>query len=113
MRFVLAFMAVLSCSSAVYACKSDEGAPGPSGTSSSSGGTSGTSESDGGGGEGGAKKKIAEIGCTGADQCESGVCFVGNAQSFCTLNCTIENAPTVCVAPLTGTCNKQGFCKRD
>jgi hypothetical protein len=59
------------------------------------------------------KKKIAEVGCCDGAQCESGFCFAGNAQSFCTVRCTAENAVTVCVAPLTGSCNQRGFCKRD
>jgi hypothetical protein len=59
------------------------------------------------------KKKLAEVGCCDGAQCESGVCFAGKAQSFCTARCTAENAASVCVAPLTGSCNQQGFCKRD
>jgi hypothetical protein len=59
------------------------------------------------------KKKLAEVGCCDGTQCESGACFAGNNQSFCTLPCTPSNAPTVCVAPLTGSCNMKGFCKRD
>jgi len=51
--------------------------------------------------------------CTGGDQCESGVCFVGGNQSYCAVKCTPDTAATACAAPFTGACNKQGYCKRD
>ena len=59
-----------------------------------------------------AKKANAEA-CTANDQCESNVCFIGGNQSYCSVKCTSADAATTCVAPFTGTCNKQGFCKRD
>jgi hypothetical protein len=59
------------------------------------------------------KKKAAETGCTDNADCESQVCFKGNNQSFCTVSCTTETASQICVAPFTGSCNKQGYCKRD
>jgi len=83
------------------ACGGDEGEPG---SASSSSGTSAAA---------GEKKKTGDTGCAGDEECESNVCFKGNAQSFCTVKCSVETAATICVAPLTGSCNKQGFCKRD
>lgn len=50
--------------------------------------------------------------CVSADQCQSGQCFIGGSQSFCTISCTPGQATTLCVAPFSGTCNKQGYCKR-
>lgn len=117
---------VLVC--ALVACSGDEGQPGPSlGTSSGStttsgsSGTSGTSgtgqgtssggtvDSDGGTGS----KPNGEVGCKVGADCMSGVCFLGNSQSFCSARCTTDNATTTCATPFTGTCNKQGYCKRD
>lgn len=50
--------------------------------------------------------------CTSASQCQSQQCFIGGQQSFCTVACTPANQTTVCAAPFSGTCNKQGYCKR-
>ena len=60
-----------------------------------------------------AKKANGEGPCAANGECESGVCFMGGTQSYCALKCTANDAATICVAPFTGTCNKQGFCKRD
>lgn len=61
-----------------------------------------------------ATKKAAGEGPCGANaECESDVCFIGGNQSYCSVKCTTADAATKCVAPFTGTCNKQGFCKRD
>ncbi len=57
--------------------------------------------------------KSAEGPCAKGTECESGVCFVGGTQSYCSLACTVENAATVCASPFTGACNKQGYCRRD
>jgi hypothetical protein len=96
------------------ACGSgDEGQPG-SGTGTGTGaGTSSAPLDAGAPGDGGGKLKVAEQGCKDDSECETNHCFSGNAQSFCTVSCTTANAATVCVAPLTGSCNKQGLCKRD
>ncbi len=77
-------------------CSNDDGAP-----------TTGTNTTAA------ANLKISETGCTDDSSCAEGVCFKGNAQAFCTFRCTAETTATVCVSPLTGTCNKQGYCKRD
>ena len=58
-----------------------------------------------------AKKALIE-GCLKDDDCASGVCYVGDQGSYCSLKCTAETAATVCVAPMAGTCNKKGFCKK-
>lgn len=102
------------------ACSSSDDKP----SSSSSGGsstssTSSSSSSSSGGTDGGSesgtttKKKNAEVGCTKNEECESNVCFQGGNQSFCSVQCTPDNAATVCVAPFTGSCNNKGYCKRD
>jgi hypothetical protein len=97
-------------------CSDDVGEPGP-GSGSSSGASSSSGDLADAGGEGDSsssgKKKIGETGCAADEDCESNACFKGNAQSFCTVRCTGDTATSVCVAPLTGTCNKQGYCKRD
>ena len=60
-----------------------------------------------------AKKAAAEGPCASNTECESGVCFIGGNQSYCSAKCTAADAATTCAAPFTGSCNKQGFCKRD
>ena len=60
-----------------------------------------------------AKKANAAGPCAANAECESGVCFIGGNQSYCSVKCTAADAATTCAAPFTGTCNKQGFCKRD
>lgn len=60
-----------------------------------------------------AKKAAAEGPCAANAECESGVCFIGGNQSYCSVKCTAADAATTCTAPFTGSCNKQGFCKRD
>jgi hypothetical protein len=90
-------------------CSSDQGKPGPVlGTSSGV-----VPDPDAGGGDGGGKLGVAAQGCKVDPDCTTNHCFVGGNQSFCTVPCTVDNAQSVCVAPLTGTCNKQGWCKRD
>ena len=117
-------LVLAGCLSVACFGKSDEGEPGPGGTSTSSSGTpgasstsSGTADSgttDGGTSSGAVTKSPnGTVGCDDGSTCESGVCFLGNNQHFCTVNCTAENATEKCKAPLTGTCNKQGLCKRD
>ncbi|MBX3226047.1 MAG: hypothetical protein KIT84_29270 [Labilithrix sp.] len=86
---------------AVAGCGGDEGEPGPSLGASSGNVAAGT---------------VANGDpCTDTSgvECESGVCFAGGRQTFCTVRCTAENQTEVCVAPLTGSCNRQGYCKRD
>jgi hypothetical protein len=61
----------------------------------------------------GGKLKAGDQGCNLDTDCETNLCFKGNAQSFCTVFCSTANAQQICVPPLTGTCNKQGYCKRD
>ncbi|MDF2692905.1 MAG: hypothetical protein K0S65_1288 [Labilithrix sp.] len=81
------------------------GEPGPgSGTGTGTGGNASGS---------GGTKAIGATGCSADEECESNVCFKGNTQSFCTARCDSNTATAVCVPPLTGTCNKQGYCKRD
>lgn len=87
-----------------------------SSSSTSSSGSSGdaAAPADGGstssGGDAG-KKALAEA-CTDDPDCASNVCFKGNQGSYCSLQCTNQNAATVCVAPFDGTCNKQGYCRK-
>lgn len=96
----------------VAACSGgDEGEPGPSIGSSSGQGTSsgGTATGDGGTGS----NPNGTVGCKDGTECASGTCFVGKSQSFCSVKCTTATESTLCVTPLTGTCNMQGYCKRD
>ena len=45
--------------------------------------------------------------------CASGVCYASDQGArYCSAKCTPENATTVCVAPLAGSCNKKGYCKK-
>jgi hypothetical protein len=60
-----------------------------------------------------ATKANGEGPCGANAECESNVCFVGGTQSYCAVKCTSADAATTCAAPFTGSCNKQGFCKRD
>jgi hypothetical protein len=99
MRWQLACAAALLLVAVVPACSSDTDDPGQTGTPAC------TAISP--------LKKNADQGCECDSQCESGHCFQGNMQSFCSVPCDAQNVTTVCVAPFTGTCNKQGFCKRD
>lgn len=62
--------------------------------------------------EAGAKKGLTEA-CLKDDECASGVCYPSDqGPLYCSAKCTADNATTVCVAPLAGTCNKKGFCKK-
>lgn len=110
MKRILGCVAALVLVASLSACSGDEGEPGPGGTSS---GQSSSGSTSSGGAEAGALLDTGAQGCSKDEECRSGVCFLGNAQHFCTLKCTTDTATTVCEAPLTGTCNKQGFCKRD
>lgn len=118
-KLIVSLSAVVAITSAVAACSDDDEKPGTG---------NGTGNGDGtGGGNGGAnadastsgdsstsgKKQNAEVGCTEDAECESGVCYIGNGQSFCSLKCTVDNQATVCVAPFVGGCNNKGFCKRN
>jgi hypothetical protein len=117
-------------------CSADDGRPitGPTGpsTGTSTGTGPGSGTGTGGGDDGkeqptdtaqstsptdpagaATKKANAEGPCAANSECESGVCFVGTNQSYCAVKCTAADAATTCAAPFTGTCNKQGFCKRD
>ncbi len=115
-RVILVTSAVL----ALAGCSSDDGKPstGP-GSGTGTGGGQGTGEStsqaptETSATDPGAKKKNAEGPCTSGTDCESGVCFVGGNQSYCSVKCTVDTAATACAAPFTGSCNKQGYCKRD
>jgi hypothetical protein len=50
--------------------------------------------------------------CMTSAQCDSGICFVGTKQSFCTLRCTPATVAQDCpMPPSDGICNMQGFCK--
>ena len=109
-------VAVLLGSSSLLACSSDDGRP-SDGTSSGAPTTAPASTSTGttppaaADGDAGAKKALIE-GCVVDDDCASGTCYPGDQGSYCSLHCTAENAATVCVAPMAGTCNKKGFCKK-
>jgi hypothetical protein len=131
--------AVLGVSAIVIACGGDDstGTTPPadggstssggssSGTTSSSGGSSGTASSsgstttdgggEGGGGEGGAKKANGEGPCASGAECQSGECFVGKKDSFCSIKCDNEgDTDPKCEAlkgNFSGDCNNDGYCK--
>lgn len=116
------FILVTSALFALAGCSGDDGKPstgptGPgshSGTGGGQGSTTQTPTGDTSATEpAGAKKKNAEGPCASGAECESGVCFVGGNQSYCSVKCTVDTATTACAAPFTGSCNKQGYCKRD
>jgi hypothetical protein len=99
----------------IAACSSDDGKPSGSSsgtTPAADAGEEAAATTEGGATEAGAKKPNAAA-CALPEECESGFCFVGGNQSFCTIKCTAETATTLCVPPFTGSCNKQGYCKRD
>ena len=110
----------------------DAGADTGGSTSSSSGATSSTSSSGGstssGGTDGGGTDAAKEAGgdggkvplggdCKAPVDCESGVCFVGGKDSYCTIKCTmLDDEDPVCEAlkgDFNGDCNKQGFCRKE
>jgi hypothetical protein len=101
-------LAAIAIGLSIVGCSGDEGQPGPTGASSGS-----ATIEDAGSDATNGKKKAAEVGCTTDSECETEVCFKGNAQSFCTIRCTVQTAAAVCGTPYTGSCNKQGYCKRD
>ena len=63
---------------------------------------------------GGGTKGFAED-CLQGSECQSGICFVGGMQSFCSLACQAnEQCPPPPLNPAAGpSCNRRGFCKRD
>jgi hypothetical protein len=91
-----ACVAVLAASLSWMGCSSDDGAP--STTQSSVNATTG--------------RAALIAACVRDDDCESKICYQGDQGSYCSLKCTAENATAVCVAPMAGTCNKKGFCKK-
>lgn len=103
------FIVVTSALLALAGCSADDGRP----SSGTGGETSSTDPSADTATASSSDKKANAEPCAEPAECESGVCFVGGNQSFCSARCTPETAATVCVAPFTGSCNKQGYCKRD
>lgn len=113
----------------VVACGGDDSTgtttPADAGATSSSGGSSGTASSSGstttdggatdGGGEGGAKKANGEGPCTTGAECQSGECFAGKKESFCSIKCdNLNDTDPKCEAlkgDFSGECNSQGYCK--
>ena len=118
-RLLVAAIAGIACSSMLTACSSDDGKPStgtgsgtpvgapPSAPTGTAAGSSTTAPPP----APGTKKALLE-GCVTDEDCASGVCYVGDQGSYCSLKCTAETAATVCVAPMAGTCNKKGFCKK-
>lgn len=112
-------VAALAGCSVLMGCSSDDGKPtsGP-GTGTSTGAGTGTGTGDDTETDTGATtpapgaKKAAIEACTKDDDCASGVCYIGDQGSYCSLKCTADTAATACIAPFAGTCNKKGFCKK-
>lgn len=132
--------AALAAASILMGCSSDDGKPGSgSGSGTGTGTGDGTGNGTGTGTPAGtdtdtgattpapsaspatpatpgtpttATKKAALDACTTNEDCASGVCYIGDQGSYCSLKCTADTAATACVAPFAGTCNKKGFCKK-
>jgi len=115
---------VLAASCVLGGCSADDGKPSGSGTGTGTGGGTGTgtgtpaatdttrSPTAPAPAEAGAKKGLTEI-CATNDDCASGVCYASDQGAlYCSVKCTADNATTVCVAPLAGSCNKKGYCKK-
>lgn len=117
---------VLAASCVLFGCSADDGKPSGSGTGTGTGGgtgsgtgTSAPAPTDTSSNpatpaptEAGAKKGYTEI-CATNDDCASGVCYASDQGAlYCSAKCTADNATTVCVAPLAGSCNKKGYCKK-
>jgi hypothetical protein len=108
------FAAVLGASSILLACSSDTGKP-SDGTTSGAPAPSATNTTspEAGTPEAGTNKASLLGACMKDDDCASGTCYIDDqGNRYCSLKCTGETAATVCVAPLAGTCNKKGFCKK-
>ncbi len=106
-------------------CSDDgESTPPPATGDSGSGSDGAATTSDGGGtgqdaaptdsattGDSG-KKPFGET-CGNDTECESGTCFLGGKQSYCSIKCTVASQATDCPKPPTsGECNNQGYCKK-
>lgn len=111
---------VVAASCILGGCSSDDGKPSEDGTGTGTGGGTATppttatttSPATPAPAEAGAKKGFTEI-CATNDDCASGVCYASDQGAlYCSAKCTPENATAVCVAPLAGSCNKKGYCKK-
>jgi hypothetical protein len=116
-RLVSVLVAMAASAAILMACSSDSSTPAGTGVTGTVVPDAGDAGEDAPGEAAAAAdsglKGNAVQGCTKDAECESGHCFIGGNQSFCTVPCTVAMQATVCVPPFTGTCNKQGFCKRD
>ena len=120
---VLGLLIAVGIAGVAAACSSDDGkpntiiAPAPAADAGDEAAASEGGAGEGGAGEGGVSeagaKKPNAADCALPEECESGVCFVGNRQGYCAVACTPANATALCVPPFTGSCNNKGFCKRD
>jgi hypothetical protein len=94
---------------------SSSGATSSSGTASSSGSTTTDGGGTDGGGDSGAKKANGEGPCATGAECQSGECFVGKKESFCSIKCdTKGGTDPKCEAlkgMFSGECNNDGYCK--
>jgi hypothetical protein len=112
---------VLAASCVLMGCSSDDGKPSGSGAGNGTGGGNGgggavpaASDSDASApAEAGAAKKGFTEACTTDVDCASGLCYqTDKGDKYCSIKCTLATATEVCVAPLSGTCNNKGFCKK-
>lgn len=94
---------------------SSSGTTSSSGTGSSSGSTTTDGGREGGGGDSGAKKANGEGPCATGAECQSGECFVGKKESFCSIKCDVKGGTDPkCEAlggKFSGECNNDGYCK--
>jgi hypothetical protein len=102
---------------------SDDGDSTPPPTSDGGGNDGGSSSTEGGATQDAAATDSATTGdagkkpfgekCENDGECESGTCFVGTKQSYCSIKCTVASQATDCPKPpTTGECNNQGYCKK-
>ncbi|MFO0742555.1 MAG: hypothetical protein U0270_42170 [Labilithrix sp.] len=57
-------------------------------------------------------RRLGDRGCKANEDCDSNLCVIGleEENNYCSLNCTKENAPTVCIEPLAGSCSRTLVC---
>jgi hypothetical protein len=115
---------VLAASCVLMGCSADDGKPSGSGTGTGTGGGTGggtgtgtaastPSDADAAAPADSAAKKGFTEACAADTDCASGLCYTTDkGEKYCTVRCTTATATEVCVAPLAGTCNGKGYCKK-
>lgn len=122
MKRLVLFRAIVGTASlwslGLLGCSSDEGKPSslieqPVGTDAGDAGGSAPLADAGGADANVPAKKGLAADCVNDSDCESNVCFKSDrGDNWCSVACTTATAAQVCVPPLDGACNRQGFCRR-